>query len=138
MSRTCLAPIAAVAAVALLAPAVALACSCVPLSPERVREADAAVIAELKRVHVDEGAVRGTFVYRVRKALVGSRLERGDKLRIRAHLDSAACGLSTAQRRYGLVLERHDGRWTSSLCSETTPDALRALVRGKRAGERYC
>jgi hypothetical protein len=126
------------AAVALLAPASALACSCIPLSPERVQEADAAVIAELKRVRADDGALTGTFVYRVRRALVGSRLERGDRLRVSSHLDGAACGLSQDPRRYGLVLDRGDGRWSASLCSETTPEALRALLSGERGGKRYC
>jgi hypothetical protein len=138
MARTTLATIVLAAAVSLLAPAAALACSCVPLSPERVQEADAAVVAQLKRVRADDGAVRGVFVYRVRRALVGSRLDRGDRLRVRSHLDSAACGLSQEPRRYGLVLGRENRRWSASLCSETTPEALRALVRGERAGKRYC
>jgi hypothetical protein len=138
VTRKALASIALVAAVGLLAPAVAAACSCIPLSPERVQDADAAVIAELERVRADEGAIRGTYVYRVRRALVGSRLERGDRLRISSHLDSAACGLPQEPRRYGLVLDRNGGRWTSSLCTQTSPEALRALVRGERSRGRYC
>ncbi len=132
------ASIVLVAAVALLAPASAAACSCVPLTPERVHEADAAVIAELKRIHAEAGAGRGTYVYRVRRALVGSKLERGDKLRVESYFDSAACGLSRDPRRYGLVLDRDDGRWSTSLCSETDPKTLRALVGGKRASKPYC
>ena len=139
MARRFLSAIVLAAAVGLLAPGAAAACSCVPLSPERVREADAAVIAKLKRVRTDDSGVEGTFVYRVQRALVGERLEQGDRFRVESHLGSAACGLSQAPRRYGLVLDRHRGRWVSSLCSETTPEGLRALVRGQRprSGD-YC
>ncbi len=137
--RRSLSAIVVAAAVTLLAPGSAAACSCLPLSPERVQSSDAAVIAKLERVRADDAGLDGTFVYRVRRALVGSRLERGDRFRVQSALNSAACGLSQDRRRYGLVLDRDSGRWITSLCSETTPDALRALVRGerRRSGD-YC
>ena len=138
MARQLLSTIAIGAAVALLAPASAVACSCVPLGPAAVRGADAAVIAKLKRVRADEDGSEATFVYRVRHALVGRRLAEGDRLKVRSALDSAACGLPRERRRYGLVLGRSHGRWSASLCSQTTPKALRKLARGKRARDRYC
>ena len=139
IARRSLSAIVVAAGVALLAPGSAAACSCLPLSPERVRSSDAAVIAKLERVRADDSGLDGTFVYRVRRALVGGRLERGDRLRVQSALNSAACGLSQQRRRYGLVLDRDSGRWSTSLCSQTTPDALRALARGEpRRSGHYC
>jgi hypothetical protein len=61
------------------------------------------------------------------------------RLVIRSSLDSAACGLSQAHRRYGLLLDRFRGRWSASLCSEMGPRALRALARGEDPYARpYC
>lgn len=141
-SRRALASIALTAAFALVPVSSAAACSCVPLSPETVRGADAAAIAQLVDVTPLADGRSGRYTYDVRRVLIGEgRLDR-NRVRVVASLSSAACGPPQQKRRYGLVLTRMRHRWSASLCSITSPKALRALAAGERpnaaAQRRYC
>jgi hypothetical protein len=140
MRRRQLPAIGAIAAFVWLAAAgQAGACSCLPLTPETVEQADAAAIATLVDVRQDGGQARvGVFTYDVGRVLEGRRRLDRDRIRVRSPLDSAACGLPRAKGRYGLVLNRHRGRWSSSLCTVTSPEGLRALASGESPRRPYC
>ena len=131
MARRSYLPLIALTALTVVVPSgSASACSCVPLSPEAVRAADGAAIAKLLRVAPQGDGRDAVFTYRIERVFEGRhRLDR-DRIRVHGGLDSAACGLPLRKRRYGLVLDRADRRWTASLCSVTTPQGLRALAAG--------
>jgi len=96
----------------------AQACSCAPLPPgEAMQRADAAIAGRLVEV-IPRGRVRAVYRYRVRRVYKpGAGLRRGQLVSVRSTRSSAACGLPTRKgRRYGLLLSRQRGGWTSGLC----------------------
>ena len=139
MARRSYLPLIPLTALAVVVPSgSASACSCVPLSPEAVRAADGAAIAKLLRVAPQGDGRDAVFTYRIERVFEGRhRLDR-DRIRVHGGLDSAACGLPLRKRRYGLVLDRADRRWTASLCSVTTPQGLRALAAAEDRLGRPC
>jgi hypothetical protein len=108
----------------LLTPLDATACSCIPADPWRAyAAADAALVG------VFEGK-RGptTYVFRVEQDF---KADLGAELEVDARENGAACGLKLQPgRRYGLLLKRMNGRWASSLCSQTTPAGIRRAAAG--------
>lgn len=130
----------------------ARACSCVgpakgqsieDFYEETAKRSDAVVTARLIRV---EGADAtppdlqpASFFFRIERAYKKrNRLQPGDRLRVRALIDSGAnCGLPDARGfRTGMFLYRSKAGWTTSACSLAAPGILKdALGRATaRAG----
>lgn len=116
-------------AVLLLSAEAATACSCVRTDPKQaVAESKGAVTArllEVKRpIEGDEPVSSATptdFVYRTGRVVKGAArgLRRGRRLVVQSQLYEASCGLSgEVGGLTGLFLQRRNGRWTSSLCSQ--------------------
>lgn len=116
-----------------------MACSCAPINLKRgLADADGAVTARLLSVDLVGGdgpvssADPADFVYRTGRVLKGSGLQRGRRLVVRSVRSDASCGLlHDVGGLTGLFLQREDGRWTSSLCSQTS---RRQMLRAGRAG----
>jgi len=121
-----LAIVAAVVIVAALAtPASAAACSCAPVEPkDAMRSADAAIVGRLIEV-VPRGDLAADFRYRVQRVYKSDRgLTKGRIVAVRSNVQGAACGLPSGDnRRYGLFLDRREGRWTGNLCAVFEPKA---------------
>ena len=142
MRRVLAAAIFAGLLAALVSAAVASACSCIELTPKAVKKADARVIARLERVDVVPvvpvdptrpipGSQEADFTYTVLEALGRGRpLVAGSTMTIHSNTGGASCGLpSGIGTSYGMVLSFEGGRWTSSLCTTTSPQRLRKLVK---------
>jgi len=102
------------------------ACSCAPVEPEvAMRSADAAIVGRLIEV-VPRRDLAADFRYRVQRVYKSGRgLRKGGVVAVRSNVQSAACGLPTGQnRRYGLFLDRSEGRWAGSLCAVVEPHRL--------------
>ncbi len=96
----------------------AQACSCAPLSRgDAMQRADAAIAGRLVKV-VPQSRLRAVYRYRVRRVYKGGiGLRRGRIVSVRSARSSTACGLPTRTgRRYGLLLSRKRGGWSSGLC----------------------
>ncbi len=130
-------------AVLLLSAEAATACSCVPIDPKQaVAESKGAVTArllEVKRPIEGEPVSSATptdFVYRTGRVVKGAArgLRRGRRLVVQSQLSEASCGLSgEVGGLTGLFLQRRNGRWTSSLCSQISR-ARMLQVKGRQAG----
>ena len=131
-------------AVLLLSAEEAMACSCAPIDPRQaVAESQGAVTARLLKVErlSAEGEPVSSldptnFIYRTGRVVKGAKrgLERGGRLVVRSPFLEASCGLSgEVGGLTGLFLERVDGRWTSSLCSQISR-ARMLQVKGRQAG----
>lgn len=83
-----------------------------------MRRADAAIAGELVEV-VPRNRLRAVYRYRVQRVYKsGVGIRRGRTISVRSARGSAACGLPTRiGRRYGLLLSRSEGGWTSGACS---------------------
>jgi hypothetical protein len=105
----------------------AQACSCAQVAPEdSLRQADAAIVGKLIEA-IPRGDLRADYRYRVQHVYKsGQGIRRGVVISVRSATDSAACGLpEETDRRYGVLLSRTEGRWTSSLCGVLTPKLMR-------------
>ncbi|HEU4906470.1 MAG TPA: hypothetical protein VFT19_10210 [Solirubrobacterales bacterium] len=82
-----------------------------------MKRADAAIAGRLVEV-IPRSRVRAVYRYRVRRVYKrGAGLRRGRIVSVRSTRSSAACGLPKRKgRRYGLLLSRQRGGWTSGLC----------------------
>lgn len=80
--------------------------------------ADAAISGRLLKV-VPQGGQRAIFRYRVQRVYKGAPgIRRGQVVSVQSASSSAACGLPTrAGRRYGLMLSRAEGVWSSGVCA---------------------
>jgi len=120
--------IAAVVALgALVSAGSAQACSCAQIAPEdSLRQADAAIVGKLIEV-IPRGELRADYRYRVQHVYKSGRgIRRGATISVRSATDSAACGLpEETDRRYGVLLSRAEGRWTSGLCGVLSPELMR-------------
>lgn len=135
----------------------AQACSCIERSPsEALREADAAIVGELRAVVPRSPRVADYrfWVQRVYKR--GRGIGRGVVISVRSARDSAACGLPQREgRRYGLLLDevhveprmgakgdaRDRGGWAGGLCGVVAPRKLRLAAdhaSGRDAGSASC
>lgn len=97
----------------------AQACSCAPMSrKEAMQGADAAISGRLLKV-IPESGQRAIFRYRVQRVYKGTPgIRRGRIVSVHSARSSAACGLPTRTgRRYGLMLSRTEGAWTSGVCA---------------------
>ena len=129
-----LALVSLVAAVVLVAPAEASACSCIPWGNPR---------AELARAN---GAFVGVYLGRRPLRPVGTmpssidpflytfRVERrlkgtfGKTIEVRSPRDGASCGLEVVRgQRVGLLLRKVKGGWESNLCSQRTARFFRGI-----------
>ena len=121
-----------VASLALAAPA--LGCSCVedPDAEETLHGFDAAATARLIDVKKDDNPNSGDvkLVYRVLRVYKGSNLRKGEELIIRDDRFNSCSLPSDKGRRYGLRLNRFQGRLDQSSCALLGPKELR------RAAER--
>lgn len=83
-----------------------------------MRRADAAIAGRLVEV-VPRNRMRAVYRYRVQrvyKSAAGIRV--GKVVSVSSARDAAACGLPTRTgRRYGLLLSRSAGSWTSGACA---------------------
>ena len=105
----------------------AYACSCAPPDPRSLLgQADGAFVGRLVgRQELDAGRAR--FTFEVERSLKGAL---GATVDVESASDGAACGIETPiGSRIGLFVERRDGRWTSSLCWQVTPEDLLAAAR---------
>ena len=122
---------AAVAALAVAAPAGA--CSCAPGDPRRtLMQADGAFVGVLLSKRVLAGGGDAVFTFRVEQVVKG-RLVRGKlprRFRVYSASNGAACGLEGARgTRMGLFVYLDRGRWTSNLCRQIAPAELRRAAR---------
>ena len=120
------------AAVALVAPVEASACSCIPWGKPK---------AELARANgAFVGVYRGRrplnppgptyssadpylYTFRVERRLKGTF---GKTVEVRSASDGASCGLEVVRgQRVGLLLRRVKGRWESNLCSQRSAGFFR-------------
>jgi len=130
---------------ALAFPPAASACSCVPPEPgesrseqlrQNIRAGDAAIVGRLVSVtrpeqgpgEVPVGPGIAWFRYRTLYVVKGRpRLQRGRIVAVKTSGDGATCGLyGQVGRRYGLVLDRSEGRWWGNLCQMYGPKMMRA------------
>lgn len=117
----------------------ALACSCARSEPaQMLAKSDGAIVGRL--IGVEDlgpgplGPPEGRFSYRILHVYRGA-LRQGAILTLRSSLSGAACGLPQGSgRHYGLYLQRHQGRWRSSLCSVIAPEQLRAAAQAGARG----
>ncbi len=103
------------------------ACSCAMPDPRSLlTQSDGAFVGRLL-ARRDAGDGRAIFTFRVERRVKGAL---GTTVDVESATDGAACGLeTTVGARIGLFLERRDGRWTSSLCWQVSPEDLLAAVR---------
>jgi hypothetical protein len=97
----------------------AQACSCAPMPrQEAMQGADAAISGRLLKV-IPESRQRAVFRYRVQRVYKGAAgIRPGRVVSVHSARSSAACGLPTRTgRRYGLLLSRAEGVWTSGVCA---------------------
>jgi hypothetical protein len=82
-----------------------------------MQRADAAIAGRLVEV-VPRGRLRAVYRYRVRRVYKrGAGIRRGRIVSVHSAGSSAACGLPRRTgRRYGLLLSRRAGGWSSGLC----------------------
>lgn len=105
----------------------ALACSCATFDPrQRLAESDGAFTGSLESREDWRSGSSGDpvqFVFRVEQAVKGDIP--GEVIEVYSAASSASCGLGTpVGQRVGVLVDRRDGRWTSSLCNQSDPDAL--------------
>lgn len=122
------------AAVALVAPAEASACSCVPWGKPRVelaRANGAFVGVYLGRRPLNppgptySSADRYRYKFRVERRLKGRF---GKTVEVLSARDGASCGLEVVRgQRVGLLLRRVKGRWESNLCSQRSAGFFRGI-----------
>jgi hypothetical protein len=116
------------AAVALVAPAEASACSCVPWGKPRTelaRANGAFVGVYLGRRPLNSFAVLYLYRFRVERRLKGTF---GKSVEVLSARDGAACGLEVVRgQRVGLLLRRVNGRWESNLCSQRSASFFRGI-----------
>jgi hypothetical protein len=116
------------AAVALVAPAEASACSCVPWGKPRTelaRANGAFVGVYLGRRPLNSSAARYLYRFRVERRLKGTF---GKSVEVLSARDGAACGLEVVRgRRVGLLLRRLNGRWESNLCLQRSASFFRGI-----------
>jgi hypothetical protein len=119
----------------ILAPSNALACSCVGFSAQDLPKFDAVVIGRLEKQKVDP--IPGStdygpadFTYTVREAFGPEpRLAVGEVFKVRTHTSGAACGIpGKVGKSRGLLLDRHNHRWRSSLCTSAPLKKMRRLA----------
>lgn len=136
MSRLAVASGAAAAAL-LFGLESAEACSCVRLDARQgLSEADAAFVGTLvarrqalppRPGGVSSSADPDIFTFRVDKAIKG---DLGQEIEVWSARSGASCGLEVAiGQQIGLLLRRDGTRWSSGLCWQTSPDALREAAR---------
>ncbi len=125
------------AAVLLLPIHPARACSCAPGDPrDSFARADGAFIGTFLEKHLAEppdpngGFSSGDdtiYSFRLDEEYKGELGEPGDIVEVHSAFSGASCGLETQEgRQYGLFLQRRDdGAWSSSLCSQTSPEEMR-------------
>jgi len=97
----------------------AQACSCAPMPrKEAMREADGAISGRLLKV-VRQSGQRAIYRYRVQRVYKSAPgIRQGQVISVHSASVSSACGLPTRRgRRYGLLLSRAEGVWTSGLCA---------------------
>jgi hypothetical protein len=116
------------AAVALVAPAEASACSCLPWEKPRVElaRADGAFVGlYLGRRPINSSAGRYLYKFRVERRLKGTF---GKTVEVLSARDGASCGLEVVRgQRVGLLLRRVKGRWESNLCSQRSAGFFRGI-----------
>ena len=102
------------------------ACSCAMPDPRSLLpQADGAFVGRLV-TRRDAGDGRAVFTFRVERRVKGAL---GDTVDVESASNGAACGLeATVGARIGLFLERRNGRWTSSLCWQVSPEDLLAAA----------
>jgi len=101
------------------------------MKPARaMRAADAAIAGRLLRV-IPRGRLKADYRFRVQHVYKRGRgLRRGRVVSVRSARQSSACGLPRrVGRRYGLLLRRYKGRWTSGLCGVLKPRQLGSAAR---------
>jgi len=105
----------------------AYACSCAPPDPRSLLgQADGAFVGRLV-TRQEVAAGRSRFTFAVERSVKGAL---GTTVDVESASDSAACGIETPiGSRIGLFLERRDGRWTSSLCWQVSPEDLLAAAQ---------
>lgn len=134
MKRFLLAALAA----ALVVPATASACSCVPPGDarEEIAESDAAMFGKVVRRTVVDRDPIPIVRYRVRvKRDYKDNL--GRHFSFRANTLGASCGLDFDRgERFGALLDRADGKWSVGLCSLRTRAHLdgASSARASKAG----
>ena len=96
----------------------ALACTCAPVDLVRdLPRADGAFIGTLLERHDREAT--STLSFRVEQVYKG---DIANRVEIETARGGAACGIDApVGERLGLLLERKDGAWHSSLCSQVDP-----------------
>jgi hypothetical protein len=122
-----------VLAVSLALAADATACTCAPVDLVRdLPRADAAFAGTLlERREPPPAPIQSSgdpvvLVFRVEQVYKGDLSGRVEVVTAR---DGASCGVSTAVgERIGLLLDRQDGAWRSSLCAQVDPSDLLALT----------
>ena len=122
------------AAVALVTPAEASACSCIPWGKPRAElaRANGAFVGVYlsRRPLRPPGATTSsldTYLYRFR---VERRLKGtfGKTVEVLSARDGASCGLEVVRgQRVGLLLRRVKGRWESNLCSQRSAGFFRGI-----------
>jgi hypothetical protein len=92
-----------------------------------MRRADAAIVGKLVEV-VPRGRLSADFRYRVQHVYKrGWGIRRGRVISVRSARHSTACGLPRRTgHRFGLLLLRGEGRWSSGLCGVVRPRQLAA------------
>jgi hypothetical protein len=128
--RVWLVALLTVAALALVGAGEASACSCADIDPrDRLEQGHPAMSGRVVEATYDEPAGSAAYVVEVERAL---NVRLGDRVEIRAGLSEAGCGFRWREgRRVAAFIYRRGGRWTSNLCSLTTPGEL------ERATEPY-
>jgi hypothetical protein len=114
----------------------AQACSCASPAPEEALEqADAAIVGTLVKV-IPRDSQWADYRYRVERVYRGgAAIGAGDTISVRSARNASACALpSRLDRRYGLFLMRHRGRWRAGACSTIAPRRLWQAAR--RGGAR--
>jgi hypothetical protein len=101
----------------------ARACSCASIDlREGLRERDGAFVGELIGRGGWPWSSTSTFTFRVERSLKG---DFGDVVDVESSSNGASCGLEVEEgQRIGLLLDRDDGTWWSSLCWQVDPDLL--------------
>ena len=122
------------AAVALVAPTEASACSCVPWGKPRVelaRAGGAFVGVYLGRRPLSVPGPSSSsldpylYKFRVERRLKGTF---GRTVEVLSARDGASCGLEVVRgQRVGLLLRRVKGRWESNLCSQRSASFFRGI-----------
>ena len=112
----------------------AKACSCFYGDPrDRFQEAEGAFIGTFVESHPVEpnpssSGADTIYTFLLDEELKGEIGEPGGTVEVHAPLSGASCGIeATPGEQYGLYLEvrASDGKWTSSLCSQVSPETMR-------------